>query len=58
VDGRVLLDVGVMPGGVAEDLGDTRRDRDAERRLGGAPTLLSDSLAARRAGRTLTVVRR
>ena len=54
--GRVLLDVGETPGGVAEDLGDTRRYRDAERRLGGPPTLLSARLAARRAGRTLTVV--
>jgi hypothetical protein len=50
-DGRLYLDVGTAPGGVAEDLSDTRAYRDAARRLGGAPTLLltSDSgyLAAR-----------
>ena len=52
----MLLDVGETPGGVAEDLGDTRRYRDAERRLGGPPTFLSARVAARRAGRALTVV--
>lgn len=50
-DGRLYLDVGTAPGGVAEDLSDTRAYRDAARRLGGGPTLLltSDSgyLAAR-----------
>ena len=53
-NGRVRLDVGVTPGGVAEDLDDTPRYRDAQRRLGGAPTLLverpSGYVAARRAG--------
>ncbi len=39
-DGRLSLDVGVAPGGVAEDLDDTRGYRDAERRLGGRPTFL------------------
>ena len=39
-DGRLTLDVGVTPGGVAEDLDDTRAYRDAQRRLGGAPTFL------------------
>ena len=51
-DGRVYLDVGNTPGGVAEDLSDTRAYREAARRLGGAPTLLlvpadRASLAAR-----------
>jgi hypothetical protein len=49
--GRLILDVGVAPGGVAEDLDDTRAYRDAARRLGGPPTfLLTDEdgyLAAR-----------
>ena len=39
-DGRLTLDVGVTPGGVAEDLDDTRAYKDAARRLGGAPTFL------------------
>jgi hypothetical protein len=39
-DGRLYLDVGVAPGGVAEDLDDTRAYKDAARRLGGAPTFL------------------
>jgi hypothetical protein len=39
-DGRLCLDVGVAPGGVAEDLDDTRAYKDAARRLGGAPTFL------------------
>ena len=39
-DGRLQLDGGVAAGGVAEDLDDTRAYRDAERRLGGAPTFL------------------
>ena len=50
-DGRLTLAVGVTPGGVAEDLDDTRAYRDAQRRLGGAPTFLmtdeSGYLAAR-----------
>jgi hypothetical protein len=50
-DGRLQIDGGVAPGGVAEDLDDTRAYRDAERRLGGPPTfLLTDErgyLAAR-----------
>ncbi len=53
-DGRLTLTVGVSPGGVAEDLDDTRAYRDAQRRLGGAPTfLMTDEggyLAARDAG--------
>jgi hypothetical protein len=60
--GRVTLDMGRDPGGVAEDLGDTPRYRDAERRLFGPPTLLIEReggyLAARREGSALTVVRR
>lgn len=39
-DGRLFLDVGAAPGGVAEDLDDTRAYKDAARRLGGAPTFL------------------
>jgi hypothetical protein len=39
-DGRLYLDVGAAPGGVAEDLDDTRAYQDAARRLGGAPTFL------------------
>jgi hypothetical protein len=39
-DGRLYLDVGVTPGGVAENLDDTRAYKDAARRLGGAPTFL------------------
>jgi hypothetical protein len=46
-NGRFYIDFGTPVGGVAEDLGDTRRYRDATRRLGGAPTLLIDELAAR-----------
>jgi hypothetical protein len=38
--GRLSLDVGAAPGGVAEDLDDTRAYKDAARRLGGAPTFL------------------
>jgi hypothetical protein len=50
-------------GGVADDLGDTARYRDAQRSLRGAPTLLIEKdaggyLAARRDGGTLRVVRR
>jgi hypothetical protein len=56
--GSVYLDTGVKPPGVAGDLDDTRRYRDAVRRLGGAPTLLTSSLAARRAGMTLRIVMR
>jgi hypothetical protein len=57
-DGHVRLVIGPEPGGVAEDLGDTKRYRDAERRLGGPPTLLTGSLAARRDGETLVIVGR
>ena len=39
-DGRLYLDVGAAPGGVAEDLDDTRAYKAAARRLGGAPTFL------------------
>jgi hypothetical protein len=39
-DGRLSLDVGAAPGGVADDLDDTRAYRDAERRLGGRPTFV------------------
>ena len=51
-DIRVDLNLGTRPGGAADDLGDTPRYQDAERRLGGAPTLLvversSGYLAAR-----------
>ena len=46
--------------GDSTELADTRRYRDAERRLGGAPTLLvmrdSGYLAARREGETLRIV--
>ena len=57
-DGRLTLDLGREVGGVAEDLGDTRRYRDAERRLGGPPSLLIDDLAARNDGRgTLRISR-
>lgn len=56
--GRVFVNVGNTVGGVADDLGDTRRYRDAEQRLGGPPTLLIDDLAARDDGRgTLRVSR-
>jgi hypothetical protein len=56
--GRLFVDFGNPVGGVAEDLGDTRRYRDAERRLGGPPTLLIDDLAARDDGRgTLRISR-
>ena len=41
---------------MAEDLDDTPRYREAARRLGGAPTLLTGSLAARRDGATLRLV--
>jgi hypothetical protein len=56
-DGRVVIVIPPVPGGVAEDLGDTPRYREAERRLGGPPTLLTGSLAARRDGTTLVVSR-
>jgi hypothetical protein len=39
-DGRLIIDAGAAPGGVAEDLDDTRAYQDAARRLGGAPTFL------------------
>jgi hypothetical protein len=39
-DGRLQIDGGVAPGGVAEDLADTRAYREAERELGGRPTFL------------------
>lgn len=49
--GRLYLDVGVTPGGVVEDLDDTRAYRDAERRLGGAPTFLLIDESGYRAAR-------
>lgn len=56
--GRLFVDLGNPVGGVAENLGDTRRYRDAELRLGGPPTLLIDDLAARDDGRgTLRISR-
>jgi hypothetical protein len=39
-DGRLFADFGTPVGGVAADLGDTRRYKDATRRLGGPPGLL------------------
>ena len=62
-DGRLFLNLGERVGGVAEDLPDTDRYRDAERRLGGAPTLLIEREgggyeAARRDGEAYTVVTR
>jgi hypothetical protein len=65
-DGRLTLELGAPTGGVADDLGETRRYRDAERSLGGAPTLMADLsklgssgwLAARRDGETLRIVTR
>jgi hypothetical protein len=53
-DGRLYLDVGTTPGGVAEDLSDTRAYRDAARRLRGAPTLLLTSDAGYLAARDVT----
>jgi hypothetical protein len=50
-DARLFVDFGTPVGGVAEDLGDTRRYREAARRLGGPPTLLIDDRAARDDGR-------
>ena len=56
--GRLFVDFGRAVGGVAEDLGDTRRYREAARRLGGPPTLVIDDLAARDDGRgTLRISR-
>jgi hypothetical protein len=62
-NGRMALDLGEQTGGVAEDLDQTPRYHDAERRLRGAPTLLIEDedggyTAAHRAGGTLRVVRR
>ncbi len=45
-------------GGSGQELGDTRRYRDAERRLGGPPTKLFDTRAARDDGLgTLRILR-
>ena len=62
-NGRIVLDMGRDPGGVAEDLDDTPRYRDAERRLRGAPTYLLERprggyVAARREGTSLRIVTR
>jgi hypothetical protein len=57
-NGRLSIDFGNTVGGVAEDLGDTRRYREAARRLGGPPTLLTEDRAARDDGRgTLRISR-
>jgi hypothetical protein len=62
--GRLFIDFGRPVGGVAEDLGNTRRYRDAERHLGGPPSLLIEDedggfRAARDDGRgTLRIVSR
>jgi hypothetical protein len=50
-DGRLIIDAGVAPGGVAEDLDDTRAYKDAARRLGGAPTFLETDETGFRAAR-------
>jgi hypothetical protein len=49
--GRLTIEAGVTPGGVAEDLDDTRAYRDAARQLGGAPTFLLTDDSGYRAAR-------
>jgi hypothetical protein len=49
--GRLIIDAGATPGGVADDLDDTPAYRDAARRLGGAPTFLLTDEGGYRAAR-------
>jgi hypothetical protein len=58
VDERLVVETGEPLGGSAQDLGDIARYDAAERRLGGAPTVLIDGLAVRDEGRgTLRISR-